>query len=276
MNNNPKGMGVYLRAINTSPQKLDTTIQRLIACKIKWAAIGSMWHEKGKVRWINKPETIVRITAALNEARIAPYNWGYPWYSTIDQFVRDMEVSLVFQGHHFDTLVTRGFLLDPELGLRKRHAEAKVLFQETRNIADKYEGFTIGFTSYGVIVPDFPWDEYAEPGLSDPTVECDYGSPQLYEGTPEQIINGLAAYKKLGFDEIIPSFGLYVTYQENDKRAWRSKTPTELRKHYDTFVKAKPKFNAMIGWAENFIKPNLVPIIAEYSELLDRGIFALK
>jgi hypothetical protein len=63
---------------------------------------------------------------------------------------------------------------------------------------------------------------------------------------------------------------------QNRKRAWRSKTPAELKKHFEAFVKAKPKFRGMIGWAEIFIKPNLVPVIREYSELLDRGIFALK
>lgn len=275
---NPRGMGMYLRAINVKPKKLELTVKQLLDCGVKWAAIGAMWHERGKIRWINKPENIIKITQALNEAGIAPYNWGYPWHSTVDQFIRDVERSLVYQGQHFENIITRGFLIDPELGLRKHHIEASNLFSGIRHIANKQdrETFTFGFTSYGNIVSDFPWNEFAEPRVVDPSKECDYGSPQLYESTTPEIITSLAAYNKLGFDELIPSFGLYVTYMQDGKKAWRSKTPAELRKHFDAFVKAKPKLRGMIGWAENFIKPNLVPVLKEWSELLDRGIFALK
>lgn len=276
---NPRGLGMYLRAINVKPKKLELTVRQLLDCGVKWAAIGAMWHEKGKVRWINKPENIIKITQALNEAGIEPYNWGYPWYSTVDQFIQDVETSLVYK---LNNLVTRGFLVDPELGLRKHHREALNLFAGIRTIANEKNvheayGFTFGFTSYGNIVPDFPWEDFAEPNYFDPSKECDYGSPQLYESTTSEIITSLAAYNKLGFDELIPSYGLYVTYTTPEgKRAWRSKTPIELKRHFDAFVKAKPKFRGMIGWAENFIKPNLVPILKEWSELLDRGIFALK
>jgi hypothetical protein len=144
---NPRGMGMYLRAINVRPKKLELTVKQLLDCGVKWAAIGAMWHEKGKVRWINKHENIPIIARALVDKGIMPYCWGYPWHSTIPMFIGQVKAFCT------DPIIN-GFLIDPELGLRKHKVEAKALFDGLRSrvvrfLADYNQEYALGFTSNG-------------------------------------------------------------------------------------------------------------------------------
>jgi len=231
----PKGLGVYIRAVQ--PKDINKLINKLIAAKIKWAAVATTWQTGNNQKWINSPDRCNLIQRHLIDARIEPHIWGYPWWNKSTQFVDELYKCMI---------------------------NPSMVFNDT----------SIGFTSYGNMVSDFPWEEFAKTGFI-PEEECDYGSPQLYESSPDQIIKGLANYEHIGFDRIIPSYGLYNTILKNGKKTYRSKTPKEFDDHMMAFVHANPKIDTMIGWADNFITPALIPVIAKWSELLDRGAMAL-
>jgi hypothetical protein len=145
----------------------------------------------------------------------------------------------------------------------------------------------LGFTSYGLPHghQSFPFEEFADPeSEGDMRKECDYGSPQLYFMNAKQIERGLTDYDKLGFDEIIPSFGNYrfVKRDTNFKLDVRlpdgkrnkkavSKTPYQLDHHIADFDVPGIEVHAMIGWAYNFVNQGQWRVMAEYAERLQDG-----
>jgi len=233
----PRGLGIYIRAVDM--KKIDLLVNKLKAAGIRWAAVATTWQERNSQRWINDPTRCHKIQEILEQNEIEPHIWGYPWWNAVGSFVQELSKCV-----YPSTVLRRGDL-------------------------------NIGFTSYGSYVSDFPWNDFAKPKVFNQTMECDYGSPQLYEATPEQIIRGMDKYDQLGFNFIIPSYGLYKTIIVDGKKTYRSKTPKELEEHFMAFVQSDIPITSMIGWADNFIKPNIIPILAKWSKLIDRGITTL-
>jgi len=244
---------------------------------LRWIALGGPWHDQHGNRWINKPSTIWAYAAALSKVGVAVHVWGYPWWDRVDEFVADMAKCT--------TEDVMGWLLDPELGLKNHPDEASKLVKLCRQ---RDSAIVLGFTSYGLSKghPTFPWAAFAKKGMSDPTKECDYGSPQLYDTPKNKVIQGMSEYVSIGFDYLIPSFGLYKWVKRdpslgprlpNGKRN-RMAVPLlapELDAHLLSFVDSDVPVQGMIGWAENFCTPALWRVLKQWSERLDRGACAL-
>lgn len=264
-NMNPKGMGLYLRAISSKESVIKKRMSLIKRSKVKWVTIGTTWHKSKEQVWINTPEETKLIASRLSKEGIECHIWGYPWFSSVLQFVEDLKASV--------NQYIKGILIDPELGMRKHPKEASLLVSLLRKT---FPNLCIGFTSYGALVKDFPWESFAEPGVFDPAIECDYGSPQLYESSFVHIVKGMNNYEKLGFEEIIPSIGLYKSIFDTNGEVseYRAKTAAELGIHIAAFIKARPKLRSMIAWSENFLKPETADVLAQWSECLDKGILA--
>ena len=248
---------------------------------IKWAAIGAVWQDfkKGKhtVRRINSIDMCKRITDELVNRNIVTFLWGYPWKGRHAEFVHMMEQASVE--------AIMGWLLDPELGLKAKDEDhdgdrddedmeivfalAKALFW-TIISANPYR--VIGFSSYGLPVghPTFPWGAFAFKDGFNPLEECDFGSPQLYDEELSDIVRGLAMYKALGFDIIVPSYGTYkFARDENGKQIYPRLNYYEMKNHFHNFASVKDEYDirAMIGWSEAQISAGAWKAIAEYSEI---------
>jgi hypothetical protein len=255
---------------------------------LKWIAIGGPWHEdrkskagtvKTKDRRINKPDTIRRYAEQLAKVGVVPHIWGYPWWSRIEKFVDDME--------DCSCSAIDGWLLDPELGMKKHPLEAAKLVHLCRE-ANPYR--ILGFTSYGLpkLHPTFPWQEFARPAGFRPLEECDYGSPQLYDAPRRRVARGVSEYAELGFDVVIPSFGLYKWTKRDNSYEFGVRLPNgqtnrravsmsahDLNAHLLSFVDTPVPAQAMIGWADNFCEGALWRVLAQWAERLERGACAL-
>jgi hypothetical protein len=267
-------MALYVRAIRRSRHGTPKQFARRCADNgLKWIALGGPWHDRKGERWINSPETIKRYADALSNAEVKPHIWFYPWHDSIERIVDQVESCLN------GSIV--GVLPDPELGLKKKRAAAALLMSLLR---ERFPYMTVGFTSYGLPRGHytFPWSEFAEPDIFDPMVEADYGSPQLYDEKRSRIIDSIEAYQQLGFDRIVPSYGLY-TWVPRDKtkrlsRANRKAVPMSVGQfdaHMHAFVDVGVPIEAMIGWAENFATRPLWARLAEWAERMERGVFKL-
>jgi hypothetical protein len=275
-------MSLYVRAISKARHGTPAKFAKLCADHgLKWVAIGGPWHEdrKGKNldRVMNKPGKVRQYAEALAKVGVTPHVWGYPWWTRVEKFVEDME--------RYDCSVIDGWLLDPELGMKRHPKEAAQLVHLCRE-SNPYR--ILGFTSYGLSKghPTFPWDEFAEPGGFYPLKECDYGSPQLYDTPKKRVMQGMSEYAELGFDVVIPSFGLYKWTKRDPAQGSRlangkrnrkavSLKPAELNAHLLSFVDSEVPVEAMIGWAENFVNRPLWRTLHEWSERLESGVCSL-
>lgn len=277
----PTGLALYLRALSKkrhgTPKEL---AKKLADAGLRWAAIGGPWHDDPKKgnRWLNRPEEILRYSEALAAAGVQAHVWGYPWHDRVDAFVEDL---LACTGP-----ATSGWLLDPELGFKGHVAEAGDLFRKSRAaLEDRNPYIALGLTSYGLPRGhrSFPFEAFAEPGVEgDPLVECDYGSPQLYDVPEKRVLEGLADYAELGFDAVVPSFGVYKFVKADPalplsgkNRKAVSKTPEELEAHLGDFIDSPVEVRGLIGWAFNFVNPGLWRVLSRWAERLDRGACAL-
>ncbi len=285
----PEGIALYVRAI--SNPRHGTSVQFAKRCAdhgLKWIAIGGPWHEdrrskdgtvRNKDRRINRPDTIRRYAEQLAKIGVTPHIWGYPWWSRIEEFVEEMEAC--------SCSAIDGWLLDPELGMKKHPLEAAKLVHLCRE-ANPYR--ILGFTSYGLpkLHRVFPWEEFARPAGFHPLDECDYGSPQLYNTPKSRVVRGMSDYAELGFDVVIPSFGLYKWSKRNNGYAFGVRLPDgkinrravsmsthDLNFHLLSFVDTPVPVRAMIGWADNFCEGALWGVLAQWAERLERGACAL-
>lgn len=270
----PKGMALYVRSITRSRHGTPKEFAKRCADSgLGWIALGGPWHDTKGDRWINSPTVIKGYAAELAAAGVRPHIWGYPWHDRIERFVDDLGKATN------DSII--GWLLDPELGLKQHPAAARALVQLCRQ-ANPYR--ELGFTSYGLPMGHrtFPFAEFAEPGGYDPTKECDYGSPQLYDTPQARILVGMSDYASLGFDAVVPSFGLYKWAKQDASKPLSGKNrkavpmqPWELEQHLLHFLDSDVPVEAMIGWAENFANRGLWQVLARWSERLARGACAL-
>lgn len=270
----PRGMSLYVRAISSSRHGTPKQFAKKVSDHgLPWIALGGPWHEdrggQNRDRFMNTPTTIRKYAEALAAAGVAPHVWGYPWWSRVAEFVEDMEKC--------SPEVVTGWLLDPELGMKKHASEAAELVHLCRE-SNPYR--VLGFTSYGMSKghPTFPWDEFAEPGGFYPMEECDYGSPQLYDTPKAKVVQGMREYSELGFDVVVPSFGLYKWVRKDPSQPLSSKnrkavplSVDELNRHLLSFVDSEIPVQAMIGWAENFCNGPLWRVLQEWQARLERG-----
>lgn len=263
----PKGLGLYLRYV-----KLSTVAERAKEMKdhgLTWAVIAGPWHDRSGERWINKPYRVQQIAEILANAGIDPHIWGYPWHDRIDLFIEQMI--------ECTSELIVGWLLDPELGLKGHLEAAKLLFRKAR---EHNPFMLIGLTSYGLpmLHHTFPFAAFARSGhRGDILVECDYGSPQLYDVPEAQVKRGVQGYHDIGFDHVVPSFGLYKYVRRDpdvaisrENRKAVSKTAEELDRHLSHFFNTGVKVPGLVGWAENFIAPEHWHVLAIWAETLKR------
>lgn len=264
----PRGLALYVRKITKNRHKSPFRFAKLCADHgLKWIALATIWHDrKGGNREIviNSVSVVNEYSQALAEAKVNPHIWGYPWHNRIKLFVSQ---TAAYLNPHIV-----GVLLDPELGLKDHFTEAVELFKAIRAL-NPY--LLVGLTSYGLPRGhrNFPFGAFAEAGeRGNVDVECDYGSPQLYDLPEGRILEGLADYDRLGFDHIIPSFGNYkhVKGEDGKKRAI-SLTAAELERHLNHFVASSVPIPGAIGWAENFMNPSLWDVLARWAVIFEQG-----
>jgi hypothetical protein len=265
----PQGLGLYIRHID-NPKTFP--IGNMVQNNIKWVAIGGPWHEVDSNRWVNNPTMLKQATEIFTNAGLDVHVWGYPYFNKVQSFVDDLAQCTVPQ--------TVGWLLDPELGFKGFLNKAKELLILSRAEATK-RNLVLGMTSYGLprLHATFPFSAFAAAGEENPLKECDYGSPQLYTVSDRQIVEGLRSYEAVGFNRIIPSFGLFKhvvddpskPFSASNKKAV-SRTVEELDRHLEKFLRSGVKFDGMIGWSSNFIDPKHWVVLHKYAaELEHRG-----
>jgi hypothetical protein len=251
----PKGIGLYLRAVAGPPAPL---VKLFKDHHVHWMAIGGPWHDSGGQRLINSADTCRRYSEAFEAAGIHSYVWGYPWQGTESRFLDQMQLCASF----------KRWLLDPELGINpvrrsigpawnKAVTSARLLVGGAKARANE-----VGMSTFGIPPKWFPVDEFTP---------CDWGGGQTY--TKNGLIARSLRLFRSKFAITIPNFGLYLPKPkvEGEKQKYRSKTPHELDTHLQIFLdesQNSPSF-AMIGWAENFMKANLWPVLARFAEKLE-------
>jgi hypothetical protein len=262
----PQGIGLYLRHLD--PKKSDPTrlADKYAKRGVSWVAIGGPWHDEKNTVWVNKPLQAQLYTDAFKKVGISAHIWGYCWHDRIERFVRNMA--------ECTNGAVDGWLLDPELGLKGRPQEAAGLFAQSR--AQMGANRVLGMTSYGLPRghKTFPFEAFAKPGVANAEVEVDYGSPQLYVVGEAQVKQGLADWKKLGFDVIIPSFGNYkfVAAPGGDEtKTAVSKTGPELDEHLSHFMSSATSIQAMIGWSSGFVTREQWEVLSKWGRVLKRS-----
>jgi hypothetical protein len=260
----PDGLALFVRRLSARRHLSPHSFAKKCSDHgLKWIAIGAVWHDvmRGKERniYINKPEIISDYARALHAAGVIPHIWGYPWHDRIDRFVEEMEKCSISE--------IAGWLLDPELGLKGHPDQAGELFKKSRAL-NPYR--LLGMSSYAF--PDFhknfPFSKFASRSCrGDLMLECDYGCPQLYDMDRKGIIKGISAYDNLGFDNVVPAFGIYKWDVRRGKRIARPYTPGELDTHLKLYRYLPVHIRAGIGWAENFMNDALWDKISEWADM---------
>lgn len=257
----PRGMGVYVWSARQSaigtPKALST---QLAAAGIRWVAFGGPWQgPPKKTALLSEPAQIRVYADALAAAGIESHVWGYPWWSEIDLFAAKMK--------ECTSPNVRGWLLDPEKGLRSQPAAMRAL---VRGSLAAMPGRSVGLTSFArtSLMGDVPWAEMAK---------LTYGSPQLYTVDGPAVEKGLDEWAAKGFAEIIPSFGFHAKLPlvPGEKQRYRDKRPRELDDHFATFIDPAVPVRAMIGWMHKWIADDCWDVVLKWSKRLDRGVLAV-
>ena len=301
----PKGTSLYVRRIG---KRHGTPKQFAKKCKdhgLSWIALGGVWQERrhsGNVTslYMNRPDVIARYGQALEAAGVEVSIWGYPWIDHEEKFVEQMMRAAVELPH-------QRILLDPELGsnpARKskgpekaranKHARKLVtLFDEH---PDAPEWLGLSTFGNGWRIGWFPMHAFTKA-----LVEC-YGGNTFIGGqtyTDNAVIDRSIGDMRKAIEKsggivqlpsekpksagcaIVPNFGTY-TWTKDGKRGRRrkgakavSKTQDELRMHLYEFVNEGEPIEAMIGWAENFVRKAQWNVLAEFADMLERGACVL-
>lgn len=263
-----KGTAVYLRSMHnpgTPASKVEKGAvdfsHRAGRMGLSWVAIGGMWQDSAtQHKFLNTPDECRIWAKVMRDAGITPFVWGYPWLGDEQRFVDAM---LDCAGD--DGLI----LLDPELGMNpkrskepadmeKSNASANMIVRGLRSGGAK----VIGLSTYGGLPPWFPLDAFLAAGI-------DFAGGQTYT-EDKDIDTSIASYlahmrKTSSTAQLVPNFGLY---SRNEDKSARAKTSSELRVHFNEFVNEGEPVRAAIGWAENFLTPQLEMVLAEFSARL--------
>lgn len=263
-----KGTALYLRSMHgpgTPTDKVEKgAIAMLARAKhmgLSWIAIGGPWQDSAtQQKFLNTPEECQIYAKVFEDAGLPAFVWGYPWLGGEQKFVDSMLDCAGDYGLH---------LLDPELGMNpsrkddSKHmdvsnASASVIVHGLRAGGAKI----VGLSTYGGVPSWFPLRAFLQAGV-------DFAGGQTYtdDGTIDKSIsNFIEEERKFSTHDaqLVPNYGLYA----KDGDGYRSKTPQELRVHLNEFINEGEPVRAMIGWAENFITPQLEVVLAEFSARL--------
>lgn len=266
----PKGLALFVRKLRPSSPRMGKPhvfAKRCADHGLLWVALAAIWHDvkKGRPRELvmNTPEIVADYSQALSEVGVNPHVWGYPWYDRIALFTDTLAAYL-------NPFIV-GILLDPELGLKNHLLASQELFRRSRAL-NPY--LLLGLSSYGLPRGHrtFPFGAFADAdSLGNIDVECDYGCPQLYDLEERLILQGLAAYARLGFDHVVPAYGTYRHILEDGRKKAISFTADELERHLRNFTESHVPIPAAIGWAENFMTPALWDVLARWAVIFERG-----
>lgn len=299
----PKGTALYVRQIGKSHGTPKQFAKKCADHKLGWVALAGCWQDVNKTgkptsKMINSVDTILRYGVALEAAGVKVHVWGYPWQGREEQFVEQMFAAASPFGR---------VLLDPELGanptrstkgsgkkLANEHAEKLVrLFDEQDGLV------SLGLSTFGsgARMGWFPLSAFTK-ALVERFGGRSFIGGQTY--TDDSVIDrsvsefGKVIEKSGGivrlpgktyFDfagttgprvAIVPNFGVYARDKlPGGKTKVRSKSVGELRAHLHEFIDDHEPIDALIGWAENFMKPELWVELARFVELMERGACSL-
>jgi len=282
---NPTGVGLYMRGL--SKEKHGTPAQAAKKAKdngVSFVAIMAAWQDihNGKERFLysngRDPERIVRYAEAFLNAGVKPWIWGFPRAGGEHQYINRMcDVST-------RSKVIQGWLHDPELfykwsakarwapsGMRGQaeytgKAEAPKGSKQIREIAamrlmdlteeSRQNGLirAYGVTSYGMAQyhKNFPWKQFSVKG---------FGSPQLYSVTPEQVDQGIAAWRAHGWTHIVPSVPLFGKM-----------SGAHLHDHLSNFVDGEEDISGLLFWSWRQASRDEWRVMARWAEWLDAGM----
>lgn len=274
----PEGLALYLRKIGSrhgTPQQL---AKKFADHGARWVAIGGPWHDKDSRGLMNSPETCQRFADAFYAKDILPFVWGYPWMGDEERFADQMDAC---SGPY-----NLG-LLDPELGSNptrsakglgkaKADAHAEKLVDL---MAERFGGGVVGLSTYGsgVRMGFFPLYAFARRlALRFPRRTFIGGQTYTDDGViDDSIADFVRAIEKVGGlsqVKLVPNFG---TYAKKPAGGYRAKTAVEQDAHFLEFIDEGEPVEAMIGWAENFMTPDLWRSFAKMAERMKRGATVL-
>lgn len=199
----PSGKGMFVRSIK-HVGSVAAMMSRIETIGLRWLAFQAIWQYKGEKSNIYKG--FAPHAKALRASARQSWVWGYPYAGKEDEFI-DVMLSAA------SSCEARGIIVDAEQPYDEQPAAAEALMGALMPKARK-AGLCVGFTSYGApwYFKKFPWKAFAA---------ADFAVPQIYDKDnnqgPKYPKKSIDAYKKLGFQRIIPACPTF------------SKTPKQLK-----------------------------------------------
>lgn len=287
--NHPKGVGLYVRRIERRHGSPASLAKYVSDAGLDWIAIGGPWHQVRKDGQIstglmNRVEVCQEYAAALEARGVRTFVWGYPWLGTYPVFVEQIVRCAAASGGRV--------LLDPELGANPtRSKKAADLSYAEKGVEGLIRGLKLGGATYvgfstfgtGVRLKWFPILAFAKE-LRNYFPGAHFIGGQTY--TNDKVIDlSIDQFSVLraqvgssaGSCAIVPNFGLYKWEGVKPNRKAIPKTPDELRAHLWEFINEGEPVDAVIGWAENFIRRSRPHwrVLSEFSDMMKRGATAL-
>ena len=276
----PDGLALYLRRISQgehgSPQQL---AKKFADHGATWIAIAGPWHDAGQKKMINSADTCLRYADAMAAKGIKPFVWGYPWLGSEERFADEMDACAGPRNNA---------LLDPELGSNPIRAvsgpgKARADAHATKLVglmAERFAPGCCGLSTFGsgVRMKWFPTVAFAK-ALAEKFPRRTFIGGQTY--TDDGVIdNSIADFTRLvqthggglGNMQVVPNFG---TYAKTGPGKYRPKTVVEMNAHFLEFIDEGEPVSSMIGWAENFMTPELWRSFAKMAERMKRGATTL-
>lgn len=281
----PTGLALYVRRIDPARHGTPAQLAKKFADNgARWVAIGGPWHDADSRGLMNSPETCQRYADAFAAKGMLPFVWGYPWMGDEERFADQMDACA---GPH-----NLG-LLDPELGSNPIRAvsgpgKARADAHATKLVglmAERFAPGAVGLSTFGsgVRMKWFPTVAFVR-ALAEKFPRRSFVGGQTYtdDGAIDGSIGDFVALVErvgggLGNVAVVPNFG---TYAKAGKKAdgstkYRPKTAAEMDAHFLEFIDEGEPVHGMIGWAENFMTPELWRSFAKMAERMARGATTL-
>lgn len=249
-----QGSAIYLRR---TFEPASILARRCKAMGLRWVAIGAVWQDGASAsRFLNVPMRCQELARAMRDVGIVPYVWGYPWLGGEAVFIDRMVECAGSEPQ---------YLLDPELGMNPSR-DPNSMTAPNASAASLVNGLrvrgakVVGLSTFGGIPSWFPLRAFLKAGV-------DFAGGQTYTADDSIDVSVKSFASEIALTgstaQLVPNFGLYA---KGGPQSYRSKTPDELRAHLSVF--AGEPIKAAIGWAENFLTPDLEPAVAEFSAKL--------
>lgn len=275
----PTGLALYVRRFDSKRHGSAAQLMRRMKDHgASWVAVAGPWDDDPEgLRFINRPDTCHRLLDAAAEAGLDGYVWGYPFLGREAQFV---EAITRCAGASRGGLPVR-ILLDPELGANPTRAARGAGFRAAEAGASRLvsllgeavpAGSVCGLSTYGSALRFrwFPLTAYTQALSTVFPSRCFIGGQTYTEDS--RIDASIADFVKLASQmkvppKVVPNFGVY----QKTGTGYRAKTALELDAHFLEFINEQEPVDALIGWAENFMTPELWRSFAKMSDLMKRG-----